>query len=386
MVSSGGWTIAKAATIAIRYATVRRQGNKDADDLERQVITYPSVYHRLLPILADAFVFILLGRSLSNAFATMSSRLAAGDTSLLAEMHATTSGLKVLVSTTGIQDLETARRSMGGHGYSEFAGIGRMYADYLPSATYEGDNFVLDQQVVRAALKSYRHLLSLSSQSSSVLTPSTRYLRFVTAEESPSMADAPSWEDPHTAVLLLERRAAFMVKERATNDGDPDASVDQRVSKAVTEAFVAAQIDDILKPLLGRLADREASVVGKLLKLYLLMTVERALTDILSFDLIPGPTSPTLLHPRDSTRSVRMAIKQLCLELLPEAIGLIDAFGFTDWELDSALGVFDGDIYQTLWNKAQTEPLNHLQVPDGYEEYIKPMLERGQRLAARTKL
>jgi acyl-CoA oxidase len=58
-----------------------------------------------------------------------------------------TSGLKVLVSTTGIQDLETARRSMGGHGYSGFAGVGKMYADYLPAATYvspsDSDFFLL---------------------------------------------------------------------------------------------------------------------------------------------------------------------------------------------------------------------------------------------------
>jgi len=66
----------------------------------------------------------------------MASRLKQGDTSLLAEMHATTSGLKVYVSACGVQDLETARRSMGGHGYSAFAGVGRLYADYLPSVTY----------------------------------------------------------------------------------------------------------------------------------------------------------------------------------------------------------------------------------------------------------
>ena len=66
----------------------------------------------------------------------MTTRLASGNTSLLAEMHATTSGLKVIVMTMGIQDLEIARRSMGGHGYSTFAGLGRLYADYLPSATY----------------------------------------------------------------------------------------------------------------------------------------------------------------------------------------------------------------------------------------------------------
>ena len=65
----------------------------------------------------------------------MSSRLASGDTSSLAEMHATTSGLKALVTTLGVHDIEVARRSMGGHGYSAFAGLGRLYADYLPSVT-----------------------------------------------------------------------------------------------------------------------------------------------------------------------------------------------------------------------------------------------------------
>jgi acyl-CoA oxidase len=66
----------------------------------------------------------------------MSARLASGDTSLLAEMHATTAGLKVLVTTMGIHDIEVARRSMGGHGYSAFAGLGRIYAEHLPSASY----------------------------------------------------------------------------------------------------------------------------------------------------------------------------------------------------------------------------------------------------------
>ncbi len=56
-----------AVTVAIRYATVRRQGNQDSGGLERQIITYPSVYNRLLPILARSYIFILLGRSLVSA-------------------------------------------------------------------------------------------------------------------------------------------------------------------------------------------------------------------------------------------------------------------------------------------------------------------------------
>jgi acyl-CoA oxidase len=65
----------------------------------------------------------------------MSSRLAKGDTSLLGEIHAITSGLKVLVTTTAVNDVEVARRSMGGHGYSGFSGLGRVYSNCLPSVT-----------------------------------------------------------------------------------------------------------------------------------------------------------------------------------------------------------------------------------------------------------
>ena len=53
-----------AATVAIRYATVRRQGERGPDGLEKQIISYPSVYYRLLPILSRAYMFIHLGRTL----------------------------------------------------------------------------------------------------------------------------------------------------------------------------------------------------------------------------------------------------------------------------------------------------------------------------------
>ncbi|TFY77020.1 hypothetical protein EWM64_g6993, partial [Hericium alpestre] len=99
MVTVAGWNLARAATISIRYATVRRQGGKTADGLELQVINYQSVHYRLLPILARAYVFIQLGSQLSQAFAQTSQQLADGDTSTLAEMHAMTSGLKVLATT-----------------------------------------------------------------------------------------------------------------------------------------------------------------------------------------------------------------------------------------------------------------------------------------------
>jgi acyl-CoA oxidase len=64
LISQSDQSPSSAATIAIRYATVRRQGDVGPDGMEKQVITYPSVHGRLLPILARAYVFIQLGRRL----------------------------------------------------------------------------------------------------------------------------------------------------------------------------------------------------------------------------------------------------------------------------------------------------------------------------------
>ena len=58
-------------------------------------------------------------------------------------------------------------------------------------------------------------------------------------------------------------------------------------------------------------------------------SVEAGLVDVLSFGLL-GASGPA----HDPTRGLRVAIKRTCEELLPEAIGLSDGFGFSDWDLD----------------------------------------------------
>ncbi|KAH9912332.1 uncharacterized protein BXZ73DRAFT_107469 [Epithele typhae] len=96
--------------------------------------------------------------------------------------------------------------------------------------------------------------------------------------------------------------------------------------------------------------------------MHLLTTVEAGLVDILSFGL-PGARKPGT----DVTRGLRVGIKRTCEELLPEAIGLSDGFGFTDWELDSALGAFYGNAYENLWKRAQAKPLNRGDAAGAYE-------------------
>jgi acyl-CoA oxidase len=68
---------------------------------------------------------------------------------LLADLHASSCALKSLSSSIAAEGLEVCRRACGGHGYSSFSGIGPWYADYLPTTTWEGDNYMLTQQVAR---------------------------------------------------------------------------------------------------------------------------------------------------------------------------------------------------------------------------------------------
>jgi acyl-CoA oxidase len=110
---------------------------------------------------------------------------------------------------------------------------------------YEGDNFVLDQQVVRAALKSYRTLLASPNQT---LPPSSDYLRLLLLNSSPPSQQVLSWDDPKVSILLLDWRAAMLVKDMAQCDeSEHDGSVNQRVSKAVTESFIGRQVGEMIE-------------------------------------------------------------------------------------------------------------------------------------------
>lgn len=140
---------------------------------------------------------------------------------------------------------------------------------------YEGDNFVLDQQVVRAALKSYANILK--KQDTSTLSPSNAYLRFLVQNSNnnnnatPSVSSPDAWQNPTTAILFLELRAALLVRELARSIDNPDASGSHRVGKAVTEAFVAVRVGEMIQGL-PEAFEGNGRIIKVLGRLYLLVT------------------------------------------------------------------------------------------------------------------
>lgn len=143
---------------------------------------------------------------------------------------------------------------------------------------FEGDNYILDFQVVRAAVKAFKAYSSSKVPEVSQSSPFTRFLRhqskYTGSQGSSGSSSQPdnsdisfSWHDPHTAVYLLEQRALSAVRDYAKYEDEPDADAAQRVAKAVTEAFVAAQVEKFICDVPGQLPGQDAHVVADLLLL-----------------------------------------------------------------------------------------------------------------------
>lgn len=144
LINHSALSMARAVTIATRYCAVRRQGNVNlATDLETQVLDYPSVQYRILPLLSHAFATIFSGYWMNDMYAQYNADISKGDTSLLKDVHVYSSGLKSYCTKLGADGIEEARRCLGGHGYSLFSGMIDFHRQFLATVTYEGENALL---------------------------------------------------------------------------------------------------------------------------------------------------------------------------------------------------------------------------------------------------
>jgi acyl-CoA oxidase len=134
-----GWSLARAVTVATRYCIHRRQFAAAKGGPERRVITYSSVKHRLFPLLATSYAYIIAGRELWALYLRMLEDVTQrGNLDMLAEMHSLSTAVKVKSSMDCVSGIEEARKAMGGHGYSHLSGIGPLFANATPTQTYEG--------------------------------------------------------------------------------------------------------------------------------------------------------------------------------------------------------------------------------------------------------
>jgi len=170
----------------------------------------------------------------------------------------------------------------------------------------------------------------------------------------------------HRATRLVAEISALMESDLASGKSFSEAwnaimSESYRITKAhcfliMVKSFIEA-VDSApqeLKEILSVLRD-----------LFALYYVEKDLADFLEDGYITAQQG----------NQVRQHVRRLLGVVRRDAVPLVDAFNLSDMYLNSALGKYDGKVYEALYEWAQKEPLNKTDVTEAYEKYIRPMLK-----------
>ncbi|XP_054810001.1 peroxisomal acyl-coenzyme A oxidase 1-like [Prosopis cineraria] len=375
IVSDASTALSRAVCIATRYSAVRRQFGSHNGSPETQVIDYKTQQARLFPLLASAYAFRFVGEWLKWLYMDVTRRLEANDFLTLPEAHACTAGLKSLTTSATADGIEECRKLCGGHGYLCSSGLPELFAVYVPACTYEGDNIVLLLQVAR-------HLMKTISQLGSGKMPvgTTAYMR--RAEHlmqcRSDVKEAKDWLRPNVVLETFEARAVRMSVACAKNlskftspeEGFQELSADL-VEAAVAHCqliVVAKFIEKLQQDIPGKGVKQQLEI---LCSVYALFLLHKHQGDFLSTGCIT-PTQASLAN--DQLRSLYSQVR-------PNAIALVDAFNHTDHYLGSVLGRYDGNVYPKLYEEAWKDPLNDSVIPDGFQEYVRPMLKQQLRNA-----
>ena len=375
IVSDASNALSRAVCIATRYSCVRRQFGSQNGGAETQVIDYKTQQNRLFPLLASAYAFRFVGEWLKWLYTDVTQRLQANDFSTLPEAHACTAGLKSLTTSATADGIEECRKLCGGHGYLCSSGLPELFAVYVPACTYEGDNTVLLLQVARFLMKTVSQLGSGKKPVGTIsYMERVEHLMKCRCE----VQRAEDWLKPAAIVEAFEARATRMSvacaqnlsKFTNTEEGFSELSAD--LAEAAVAHCQLIVVSKFLEKLRQDIPGKGVKqVLGMLCNIYALHILHKNLGDFVSTGCIT-PKQASLANEQ---------LRSLYSQVRPNAIALVDSFNYTDHYLGSILGRYDGNVYPNLYDEAWKDPLNDSVVPDGYHEYIRPILKQQLRTA-----
>ncbi|KAG6428428.1 hypothetical protein SASPL_112679 [Salvia splendens] len=383
IVADASCALSKAVCIATRYSAVRRQFGSQNGGPETQsahyrksytgliqVIDYKTQQNRLFPLLASAYAFRFVGEWLKWLYTDVTQRLAVNDFSTLPEAHACTAGLKSLTTTATADGIEECRKLCGGHGYLCTSGLPELFAVYVPACTYEGDNIVLLLQVARFLMKTVSQIGS-GKQPVGTIAYMGRVEHLLKSRCSVQRAE--DWLNPSQVLEAFEARAARMSVSCAQNlskFSNPEEGFAE-LSADLVEAAVAHCQLIVVSKFLDKL---QQDIPGKGVKQLL-----QAVCGIYYLSLLHKHQGEFLATSYITPKQAALAsdqLRALYSKVRPNAIALVDSFNYTDHFLGSILGCYDGNVYPKLYEAAKKDPLNDTVVPDGYHEYLKPLLKQ----------
>jgi len=387
IVMGAGESLSIATTIAIRYSSVRRQFPSENEqteapelvNLEQKVLDYQAQQYRLFPNLALSYALLATSRYMKNLYFRLQEDLNNNQFDLLGEAHAVSSGLKAVTTLLSSQGIEECRKACGGHGYLLNSGIGELFTFSVANNTLEGENYLIIQQLSRFLIKSFKE----AQEAGKNLTGNFKYLGLAAQGgfQPISLSQPSDLLNSINQRAAFSNRAGYLVKQ-AVEQLDTLVAQGKSFGAAFQEiqwmAIRAAQAHCMLmiwvcftdfinnevapnkqtRPLLP--------VLRSLCNLFALYYTEVDLGEFLEASIYT-PKHCTWIHQQ---------VAQLLKEIRPNAVALVDAFNHSDRDLNSALGRYDGNVYEALFDWTKLDPMNQQDVVECYEEVIRPILKK----------
>jgi len=373
LVSVSYQSLARAATIVIRYSCVRHQGFKqtkaaNAIDLgENVIMDYRMQQYRTYKALALAYTLYWNARYIRDYLGRVQSAIVAGDDSAadeLPELHATCAGLKVISTVWAHANIEECRKACGGQGFLLSSGIAEQSRSFAEPVTVEGEQVILSLQVARFLIKAVR-----SVKGGRAVVGSVTYLtekNLVDGLPSGSLDGTPAQLE-HLLGMLKSRASRMAYRLEAAFDAATQrgCAFDEALNSVAILAYKVAECHTVYnmcrysyQAVLDYVKDKDISAaLLHLFELLVLIIVREQ-----AGDWIDSLNSKQL-------DQVYARINVLLSLIRPNAVGLVDGFNFSDKILKSTLGRYDGNVYEAIYKQARTNPLNQGSQMKGWDEY-----------------
>ncbi|ORX96649.1 acyl-CoA dehydrogenase/oxidase C-terminal [Clohesyomyces aquaticus] len=388
--------LAQAVTIAARYSTVRTQGMgpNGLASAETCLIMYQSQRLRILTLTAKAYAILFASRTCDAEYDALRKQQANGDHTSLPYVHALSSGLKVWTTQTAADGAEDARKCCGGQGYLAISGLPEIVASVTAATTFEGENYVLCQQVGRYLFKCIDQLMQGKPIDYRMAYLAAGYQKWFAASFAassganitPCMAFGKEFLDPNTQLSIYRHRALRTVFKaytavRSSTKPPLDAWNENMMSiisaaRAHTEYMALSFYIKHVQSLPTATSPALTTVMARLCSLFALSNIINPQTlDAISFVEDTHLSSAQL-------DTIRGLVNELLDQLAPELIALTDAWDFTDASLCSALGMYDGNVYENVMNWIRQIPMNKRAWEEnkgvyqpGWKDWIEPVLK-----------
>lgn len=362
--------LSKAATIATRYSCVRRQSVINPDQPEVQVIDHLTQQYKLFPAIAKSIIFKLTSDNLWDMYNQVTSELDKGDLERLPELHAIACCLKAVCTADAAQAVETCRLACGGHGYMTCSNMFGTYGMVTAACTYEGENTVLLLQTARYLLKTWTQAMKGQE-----LVPTVQYLKSFISNKNQRQA----WDDTVPGIIrglqtvaagklrlayehIEQRKRSGCTQEEAVNLTSIELSL---AADAHCRAFLVQSGYEMIEKACGSISTELGRVLRDIYQLYAYDEATKAVGDLLRF---------TTISESDVTR-LQQKLEDSLAAIRPNAVGLVDSFDIPDMVLGSALGAYDGNVYERLFEEAKKSPLNQEPVNKSFHMYLKPFMK-----------